>query len=91
MVVTDDKALLWTDGRYFVQVNAILFLFLYEIVFQAEKQLTKGWTLMKQGLPDSVTPEDWIADNLKSGDRVGFDPNLHRYGMNSVIYLLPTC
>lgn len=35
-VVTSDAALLWTDGRYFLQ---------------AESQLESGWTLMKHGTP----------------------------------------
>lgn len=35
-LVTKDKALLWTDGRYFLQ---------------AESQLSDQWTLMKSGEP----------------------------------------
>lgn len=35
-VVTATEALLWTDGRYFLQ---------------AEQQLGPEWTLMKEGLP----------------------------------------
>ena len=35
-VITKDKALLWTDGRYFLQ---------------AEKELSKSWTLMRMGQP----------------------------------------
>lgn len=34
-VVTENDALLWTDGRYFLQ---------------AEKQLDENWTLMKDGI-----------------------------------------
>ena len=36
VVVTPDKALLWTDGRYFLQ---------------ASQELGKEWTLMKAGTP----------------------------------------
>ncbi|CAJ0958304.1 unnamed protein product, partial [Mesorhabditis belari] len=64
VIVTEDKALLWTDGRYFTQ---------------ADKQLSKEWTLMKQGLPETVTPEDWITENFNAGTRIGFDPSLHRF------------
>lgn len=44
VVVTTDKALLWTDGRYFLQ---------------AEEQLSKAWTLMRggqTGTPDVRAP-----------------------------------
>lgn len=35
VIVTKDAALLWTDGRYFLQ---------------AESQLHENWTLMKDGM-----------------------------------------
>ena len=41
-VVTPTRALLWTDGRYFLQ---------------ASKQLSADWTLMKAGLKDTPTIE----------------------------------
>jgi len=52
-----DKAMLWTDGRYFLQ---------------AEKQLEKGWQLMKidVGLPYYF---EWVHDNLPKGTRIGVD------------------
>ena len=43
-VITLDKATLSTDGRYFNQ---------------AEKQLDSDWILLKQGLPDVPTWQDW--------------------------------
>lgn len=43
-VVTLEKAALATDGRYFNQ---------------AEKQLDSNWTLLKQGLQDVPTWQDW--------------------------------
>ena len=60
IVVTEKEALLWTDGRYFLS---------------AGKQLSDQWTLMKQGLPDTPTVEQWIKDNIKNG-KVGVDPYL---------------
>jgi Xaa-Pro aminopeptidase len=41
-VVTPTRALLWTDGRYFLQ---------------ASHQLSDDWTLMKAGLPETPTIE----------------------------------
>lgn len=41
-LVTQEKALLWTDGRYFLQ---------------AEKELSKEWTLMKSEEPEVPTIE----------------------------------
>lgn len=61
-VVTHDKALLWTDGRYYQQ---------------ATQQLDPNhWTLMKDGLPETPTMVQWLQNNCKAGDRVGVDANL---------------
>jgi Xaa-Pro aminopeptidase len=60
-VVTEDKALLWTDGRYYLQ---------------ATNQLTKEWTLQRAGLPSTPTIKDWIASNLVAGNVVGIDGKL---------------
>eukprot|EP00451_Oxyrrhis_marina_P027125 CAMPEP_0204347886 /NCGR_PEP_ID=MMETSP0469-20131031/28302_1 /ASSEMBLY_ACC=CAM_ASM_000384 /TAXON_ID=2969 /ORGANISM="Oxyrrhis marina" /LENGTH=624 /DNA_ID=CAMNT_0051333765 /DNA_START=35 /DNA_END=1909 /DNA_ORIENTATION=- len=57
-VVTANKALLWTDGRYFNQ---------------ATKQLPEGWTLMKDRLPETPSIEAWLADNLEAGASVALD------------------
>jgi Xaa-Pro aminopeptidase len=43
-VVTKDKAILSTDGRYFNQ---------------ATKQLDSNWELLKQGMPDVLTWQEW--------------------------------
>ena len=56
-------ALLWTDGRYFLQAEAQL---------KADE-----WTLMRSGLPGVLEPPEWLAANLSSGARVGIDPALH--------------
>ncbi|ROW12681.1 hypothetical protein VMCG_00620 [Cytospora schulzeri] len=60
-VVTLDKAALATDGRYFNQ---------------ATKQLDNNWTLLKQGLQDVPTWQDWSADESAGGKIVGVDPTL---------------
>ncbi|KAI9444117.1 Creatinase/aminopeptidase [Lactarius indigo] len=76
-IVTKDKAYLFTDGRYFLQ---------------AEQQLDKNWTLMKQGLPDVPTWQESItkasrhiapfnctyilSQNVTSHTRPGIDPEL---------------
>lgn len=58
-VVTLDKAALATDGRYFNQ---------------AEKQLDDNWTLLKQGLQDVPTWQEWTAEQSEGGKIVGVDP-----------------
>lgn len=63
-VVTQKEALLWTDGRYFQQ---------------AEKQLDKNWTLMRDRLPTTPSINDWLVKNLSTGDKVGVDGRLVSY------------
>lgn len=60
-VVTLKDAFLFTDGRYFLQ---------------AEQQLDKNWTLMKQGLPDVPTWQEFLSKHLEEGIRIGIDPTL---------------
>ncbi|CAK8544660.1 unnamed protein product [Lathyrus sativus] len=60
-VVTNDKAALWTDGRYFLQ---------------AEKQLNSNWILMRAGNPGVPTTSEWLNEVLAPGARVGIDPFL---------------
>eukprot|EP00922_Rhytidocystis_sp_ex-Travisia-forbesii_P048781 GHVS01072652.1.p1 GENE.GHVS01072652.1~~GHVS01072652.1.p1 ORF type:complete len:616 (+),score=80.93 GHVS01072652.1:74-1921(+) len=58
-VVTHDKALLWTDGRYFVQ---------------ATQQLDSSvWTLMKSGLKGVPKICEWL-NSEPSVVRLGLDP-----------------
>ncbi|CAG8501195.1 11499_t:CDS:2, partial [Acaulospora colombiana] len=59
-VVSEDCAALFTDGRYFLQ---------------ASKQLDQNWTLMKQGLPDVPTWQEYLQ-NLPKGSKIGIDPTL---------------
>ncbi|CAI5930571.1 unnamed protein product [Closterium sp. NIES-65] len=61
-VVTRERALLWTDGRYFLQ---------------AEQQLPPGWDLMRAGMPGVPSVADWLAEALPAGSRVGVDPFVH--------------
>lgn len=59
LVVTLDKALLWTDSRYFIQ---------------AARQLDgTEITLMKDGLADTPSIAQWLATNVPSGQYVGID------------------
>lgn len=60
-VVTQDKAALATDGRYFNQ---------------AQKQLNDSWTLLKQGLLDVPTWQEWTANQAEGNKTVGVDPTL---------------
>ena len=57
-VITLEKAALATDGRYFNQ---------------ATKQLDDNWTLLKQGLEDVPTWQDWTAEQAEGGKTVGVD------------------
>ena len=59
VVITMNKNGLWTDGRYYIQ---------------AENQL-KGSSidLFKMREPDVPTINEWLFDNLQSGNVVGFD------------------
>lgn len=58
LVVTDDNALLWTDSRYFLPAS------------QLEDTAVE---LMKLGLPDTPTIEDYLLGTLPHGARVGID------------------
>jgi Xaa-Pro aminopeptidase len=60
-VVTHDKAALATDGRYFNQ---------------AQKQLDKSWLLLKQGLQDVPTWQEWAAEQAQDDKVVGVDPRV---------------
>lgn len=58
-VVTADKALCWTDSRYFIQ---------------ATQQLQgTGFSMMKEDGPDAVDLIDWVTENLNANQTVGID------------------
>ena len=59
LVVAEDQAALFTDGRYFIQ---------------ADKELAGSEiTLMKMGEPGVPTVKGYIEENLKKGQKLGFD------------------
>ena len=60
-VITHEKAALATDGRYFNQ---------------ASKQLDSNWVLLKQGLQDVPTWQEWSAEQSEGGKVVGVDPTV---------------
>jgi Xaa-Pro aminopeptidase len=60
-VITLDKAALATDGRYFNQ---------------ASKQLDSNWLLLKQGLEDVPTWQEWTTEQAEGGKVVGVDPTV---------------
>jgi Xaa-Pro aminopeptidase len=60
-VVTRDKAALATDGRYFNQ---------------AQRQLDESWLLLKQGLQDVPTWQEWAAEQAQNNKVVGVDPRV---------------
>ncbi|MDR1594328.1 MAG: aminopeptidase P family protein [Prevotellaceae bacterium] len=63
VVVTHDKAGLWTDSRYFLQ---------------AENELEGSEiALFKDRLPDTVSIPDWLISQLPDGARVGIDGNVY--------------
>ncbi|XP_067272271.1 xaa-Pro aminopeptidase 1 isoform X3 [Pseudorasbora parva] len=58
-IVTEQHAALWTDGRYFLQ---------------ACQQMDNNWTLMKMGLKETPSQEDWLISVLPENSKVGVDP-----------------
>ena len=60
-VVTSSEALLWTDGRYFLQ---------------AETELGSEWRLMRAGVPGTPEVAVYLKTTLPSGARVGIDPQV---------------
>nr|CAD2171801.1 unnamed protein product [Meloidogyne enterolobii] len=66
VIVTKENALLWTDGRYYIQ---------------AKSELYEGWTLMKLTGPDSIMPSDWIIQNLENERAKNFNKKLKNYGI----------
>ncbi|KAK6111849.1 Metallopeptidase M24 family protein [Brugia pahangi] len=63
-LITPKEAMVWTDGRYFIQ---------------AQIELEPGWKLMKDGVPNAISTTDWMIQNLHKGSRIAFDPQLYRY------------
>ncbi|MFC1743970.1 aminopeptidase P family protein [Candidatus Riflebacteria bacterium] len=62
VVVTQEKALLWTDFRYYLQ---------------AEAELKESeFILMRQGMPDVLSFDRWLLQNMQSGETVAVDPEV---------------
>lgn len=76
--ITQAKAALWTDSRYFLQ---------------AENELANtGIDLCKQGLPETPTLDGWIKSQLSKGDVVGIDGNVFQVSLaKSIIEQLDKC
>ncbi|KAK9470384.1 peptidase M24, structural domain-containing protein [Dipodascopsis tothii] len=60
-VISATKAALSTDGRYFLQ---------------AEQQLDSNWELLKQGMPDVPTWQEWALREAEGGKNIGVDATL---------------
>lgn len=63
VVVTRQKAGLWTDSRYFLQA--------------ASELDGTGIDLFKDGLPQTPAIDEWLASELGKGDYVGIDGNVY--------------
>lgn len=61
-VITMDGGGLWTDSRYFLQADIQL--------------KDSGLNLMKEGLADTPTIAQWLAQELKPGASVGVNPEM---------------
>lgn len=65
-VVTLDEAILWTDGRYFIQ---------------AENQIKDtGFILYKMNTPGYQTYKEWLLDKLKKGATIGMNGRIVSQG-----------
>ncbi len=71
IIVTSSFAGLWTDSRYFLQ---------------AEEQLKgSGIELMRLKIPHTPEYIDWLAENLSSGMRLGYDGEMVSVGLTRML------
>lgn len=63
IVVTREKAGLWTDSRYFLQ--------------GADQLKETEIDLFREGLPDTPTIEEWLTSELDEGEFVGIDGSVY--------------
>jgi Xaa-Pro aminopeptidase len=63
VVVTREKAGLWTDSRYFLQA--------------AIQLKDSGIDLYKEGIPGTPSIEEWLIAELEKGNNVGIDGNVY--------------
>lgn len=74
LIVTTDEAMLWTDGRFFLQ---------------AEKELSgKAILLMKEGEPNVPTVSEYLSKFFSETGNLGFDGRLISNNVISQIKLL---
>ena len=64
-LVTKDVALMWTDGRYYIQI---------------EKELYPGWKMKKMGMSEEKLTE-YILKNLEKNKTIAMDFNLFSQNM----------
>ncbi|CAG9768775.1 unnamed protein product [Ceutorhynchus assimilis] len=60
-IVTMDKAILWTDGRYHLQ---------------ADEQIDCNWLLMREGHKNIPTRSQWLKSQFPKGARLGANPQI---------------
>lgn len=73
VVITQEKAILWTDGRYFLQ---------------AEDELSSSCVeLYKMGQENVPTTFEYIENEVPSGSKVGFDGRTISAAMGAVLEL----
>lgn len=61
-VVTQEEALVWADGRYYIQA--------------AQEIENTPFGLMKLGASGVLGPEDWMLESLHKGSRISVDGNV---------------
>ena len=73
VVITQEKAILWTDGRYFLQ---------------AEEELSTSCVeLYKMGQENVPTTFEYIENEVPSGSKVGFDGRTISAAMGAILEL----
>lgn len=72
VVITKDKANLWTDGRYFIQAENEI----KDNEFELFKMNIKGY-------PNYI---EWLKDNMNEGDKIGFNGKI--FAQSSIEKLL---
>lgn len=66
VVITQNEAILWTDGRYFIQ---------------ADKELEGSeYQLYKMRIPGFPTYSEWLRNSLNDGDTIGFNGQVYSQG-----------
>ena len=77
--MTQDQALLWTDGRYHLQAAEELDQTQWTLMRQGARPITLNCSLAMMfhiGLEGVPSPEEWLGSNCPRGAAIGFDPTL---------------